>query len=124
MIAIQKVQVIIAIAEEWRIAEAGSEASAQVGKFRIYDPFDPKEMEQTLKSLPSPYDKKIIEAIEALSKEEQLDLLALSVLGRGIRHSFNTARQLARSMGATDIADYLTEMPNLDQILADGLKKQ
>ncbi len=63
--------------------------------------------------------------VDALDEDEAADLLALVYVGRGDHDidEWDTARQLAgeRNASSGDLADYLLGIPNLGDILDEGL---
>ena len=60
-------------------------------------------------------------ALAALNIDEQLDLLALTWLGRGDFPSFAQARQEASDLRDKHIASYLIGTPQLGDFLEEGL---
>lgn len=60
-------------------------------------------------------------ALAALNIDEQLDLLALTWLGRGDFPSFEQARQEAEAMRTKHIPSYLIGTPKLGDYLEEGL---
>ncbi len=60
-------------------------------------------------------------ALEVLNVDEQLDLLALTWLGRGEYASFAEAREEASDMRDKHIPDYLIGTCKLDDYLEEGL---
>ena len=60
-------------------------------------------------------------ALAALNIDEQLDLLALTWLGRGDFPSFAQARQEAEDMRTKHIPSYLIGTPKLGDFLEEGL---
>lgn len=60
-------------------------------------------------------------ALAALNIDEQLDLLALTWLGRGDFPSFEQARQEAEGMRTKHIPSYLIGTPKLGDFLEEGL---
>lgn len=60
-------------------------------------------------------------ALEVLNVDEQLDLLALTWLGRGEYASFAEAREEASDMRDKHIPDYLIGTPKLSDYLEEGL---
>jgi hypothetical protein len=60
-------------------------------------------------------------ALAALNIDEQLDLLALTWLGRGDFPSFEQARQEAEGMRTKHVPSYLIGKPKLGDFLEEGL---
>lgn len=66
------------------------------------------------------YDE-LAEAIVDLNEDEQIDLIALTWLGRGDFDDFKTARQQVESVRGRNMPDYLIGIPLLPSYLEDGL---
>ena len=68
-----------------------------------------------------PVQQELEEALEALNVDEQLDLIALTWLGRGEYQSFAEAREEASDMRDKHISEYLIGTPKLGDYLEEGL---
>lgn len=69
----------------------------------------------------NPVQQELEEALDALNVDEQLDLIALTWLGRGEYSSFAEAREEASDMRDKHIPEYLIGTPKLGDFLEEGL---
>lgn len=70
-----------------------------------------------------PTEEEIREVLAGLNEDEQLDLVALTWIGRGDfdAEDWAAARREARDRHALSTADYLLGIPNLADLLDEGL---
>jgi hypothetical protein len=85
------------------------------------NPADDSEVDVVEEEADDPVQQELEEALEALNVYEQLDLIALTWLGRGEYQSFAEAREEASDMRDKHISEYLIGTPKLDDYLEEGL---
>ena len=85
------------------------------------NPADDREVDVLEEDADDPVHQELEEALDALNVDEQLDLLALTWLGRGEYSSFAEAREEASDMRDKHITDYLIGTPKLGDFLEEGL---
>jgi hypothetical protein len=85
------------------------------------NPADDSEVDVLEEEADDPVQQELEEALEALNVYEQLDLIALTWLGRGEYQSFAEAREEASDMRDKHISEYLIGTPKLDDYLEEGL---
>ena len=85
------------------------------------NPADDREVDVLEEYADDPIQQELEEALDALNVDEQLDLLALTWLGRGEYSSFAEAREEASDMRDKHITDYLIGTPKLGDFLEEGL---
>ena len=85
------------------------------------NPADDREVDVLEGDADDPIQQELEEALDALNVDEQLDLLALTWLGRGEYSSFAEAREEASDMRDKHITDYLIGTPKLGDFLEEGL---
>jgi Protein of unknown function (DUF3775) len=85
------------------------------------NPADDREVDVLEEDPDDPIQQELEEALDALNVDEQLDLLALTWLGRGEYSSFAEAREEASDMRDKHITDYLIGTPKLGDFLEEGL---
>lgn len=85
------------------------------------NPADDCEVDVLEEDADDPIQQELEEALDALNVDEQLDLLALTWLGRGEYSSFAEAREEASDMRDKHITDYLIGTPKLGDFLEEGL---
>src|SRR5262245_8335973 len=81
------------------------------------NPADDREVDVLEEEAEDPVQQKLEEALEALNVDEQLDLIALTWLGRGEYQSFAEASD----MRDKHISEYLIGTPKLGDYLEEGL---
>jgi len=82
---------------------------------------DDSEVDVLEEEADDPVQQELEEALEALNVDEQLDLIALTWLGRGEYQSFAEAREEASDMRDKHISEYLIGTPKLGDYLEEGL---
>lgn len=85
------------------------------------NPADDSEVDVLEEEADDPVQQELEEALEALNVDEQLDLIALTWLGRGEYQSFAEAREEASDMRDKHISEYLIGTPKLGDYLEEGL---
>ena len=85
------------------------------------NPADDREVDVLEESADNPVQQELEEALDALNVDEQLDLIALTWLGRGEYSSFAEAREEASDMRDKHIPEYLIGTPKLGDFLEEGL---
>ncbi|MBW7835991.1 MAG: DUF3775 domain-containing protein [Sphingomonadales bacterium] len=87
------------------------------------NPSDDRDIEILEDFKDDPTAEELSSAIESLNIDEQLDLLALVLIGRGdyAAEEWQEARREARVMRTDNIADYLMGTPNLGDLLEEGM---
>jgi hypothetical protein len=85
------------------------------------NPADDREVDVLEEGADNPVQQELEEALDALNVDEQLDLIALTWLGRGEYSSFAEAREEASDMRDKHIPEYLIGTPKLDDFLEEGL---
>ena len=85
------------------------------------NPADDREVEVLEEDADNPVQQELEEALDALNVDEQLDLIALTWLGRGEYSSFAEAREEASDMRDKHITEYLIGTPKLGDFLEEGL---
>jgi Protein of unknown function (DUF3775) len=85
------------------------------------NPADDSEVDVLEEEADDPVQQELEEALEALNVYEQLDLIALTWLGRGEYQSFAEAREEASDMRDKHISEYLIGTPKLGDYLEEGL---
>ena len=85
------------------------------------NPADDREVDVLEESPDDAVEQELDAALGALNIDEQLDLMALTWLGRGDFTSFAQARQEADDMRDKHIAIYLKGTPKLGDYLEEGL---
>lgn len=85
------------------------------------NPPDDREVDVLEEDADNPVQEELEEALDALNVDEQLDLIALTWLGRGEYSSFAEAREEASDMRDKHITEYLIGTPKLGDFLEEGL---
>jgi Protein of unknown function (DUF3775) len=85
------------------------------------NPADDREVDVLEEDADNPVQQELEEALDALNVDEQLDLIALTWLGRGEYSSFAEAREEASDMRDKHITEYLIGTPKLGDFLKEGL---
>lgn len=85
------------------------------------NPADDREVDVLEEGADNPVQQELEEALDALNVDEQLDLIALTWLGRGEYSSFAEAREEASDMRDKHITEYLIGTPKLGDFLEEGL---
>ena len=85
------------------------------------NPADDREVDVLEEDADNPVQEELEEALDALNVDEQLDLIALTWLGRGEYSSFAEAREEASDMRDKHIPEYLIGTPKLGDFLEEGL---
>ena len=85
------------------------------------NPADDREVAVLEEGADNPVQQELEEALDALNVDEQLDLIALTWLGRGEYSSFAEAREEASDMRDKHIPEYLIGTPKLGDFLEEGL---
>jgi Protein of unknown function (DUF3775) len=85
------------------------------------NPADDREVDVLEEDADNPVQQELEEALDALNVDEQLDLIALTWLGRGEYSSFAEAREEASDMRDKHITEYLIGTPKLGDFLEEGL---
>jgi hypothetical protein len=85
------------------------------------NPTDDRAVDVLEEEAENPVEQELKAALVALNIDEQLDLLALTWLGRGDFASFAQARQEAADMRDKHIPSYLIGTPQLGDFLEEGL---
>ena len=85
------------------------------------NPADDHEVDVLEEGADNPVQQELEEALDALNVDEQLDLIALTWLGRGEYSSFAEAREEASDMRDKHIPEYLIGTPKLGDFLEEGL---
>ena len=85
------------------------------------NPADDREVDVLEEGADNPVQQELEEALDALNVDQQLDLIALTWLGRGEYSSFTEAREEASDMRDKHIPEYLIGTPKLDDFLEEGL---
>jgi len=85
------------------------------------NPADDREVDVLEEGADNPVQQELEEALHALNVDEQLDLIALTWLGRGEYSSFAEAREEASDMRDKHIPEYLIGTPKLGDFLEEGL---
>ena len=85
------------------------------------NPADDREVAVLEEGADNPVQQELEEALHALNVDEQLDLIALTWLGRGEYSSFAEAREEASDMRDKHIPEYLIGTPKLGDFLEEGL---
>ena len=85
------------------------------------NPADDREVDVLEEGANNPVQQELEEALDALNVDEQLDLIALTWLGRGEYSSFAEAREEASDMRDKHIPEYLIGTPKLGDFLEEGL---
>lgn len=80
------------------------------------NPADDSEVDVLEEEADDPVQQELEEALEALNVDEQLDLIALTWLGRGEYQSFAEAREEASDMRDKHISEYLIGTPKLGEL--------
>ena len=84
---------------------------------------DDREVDVLEEGADNPVQQELEEALDALNVDEQLDLIALTWLGRGEYSSFAEAREEASDMRDKHIPEYLIGTPKLGDFLEEGLSQ-
>ncbi len=87
------------------------------------NPTDDKEVDILEDYADDPTVQELNSALSALNIDEQLDVLALTWLGRGDFSSFAEAREQAADMSDKHIPSYLMGTPQFGDFLEEGLAK-
>jgi hypothetical protein len=87
------------------------------------NPTDDHEVDVVEEEGDNPVQQELEAALVALNSDEQLDLLALTWLGRGDFASFTEARQAAEEVTDKHIPSYLMGTPQLGDYLEEGLSQ-
>ena len=85
------------------------------------NPADDREVDVLEEEADDTVGQELEAALEVLNVDEQLDLLALTWLGRGEYASFAEAREEASDMRDKHIPEYLIGTPKLGDYLEEGL---
>jgi Protein of unknown function (DUF3775) len=85
------------------------------------NPADDREVDVLEEGADNPVQQELEEALDALNVDQQLDLIALTWLGRGEYSSFTEAREEASDMRDKHIPEYLIGTPKLGDFLEEGL---
>jgi len=85
------------------------------------NPADDREVDVLEEGADNPVQQELEEALDALNVDGQLDLIALTWLGRGEYSSFAEAREEASDMRDKHIPEYLIGTPKLGDFLEEGL---
>ena len=85
------------------------------------NPADDREVDVLEEGADNPVQQELEEALDALNVDEQLDLIALTWLGRGEYSSFAEASEEASDMRDKHIPEYLIGTPKLGDFLEEGL---
>jgi len=85
------------------------------------NPADDREVDVLEEGADNPVQQELEEALDALNVDEQLDLIALTWLGRGEYSSFAEAREEASDMRDKHIPEYRIGTPKLGDFLEEGL---
>jgi len=85
------------------------------------NPADDREVDVLEEGSDDTVEEELKAALVALNIDEQLDLMALTWLGRGDFSSFAEARQEAKDMRDKHIPRYLIGTPQLGDYLEEGL---
>jgi len=85
------------------------------------NPADDRKVDVLEEGADNPVQQELEEALDALNVDEQLDLIALTWLGRGEYSSFAEAREEASDMRDKHIPEYLIGTPKLGDFLEEGL---
>lgn len=85
------------------------------------NPADDREVDVLEEDADNPVQQELEEALDALNVDEQLDLIALTWLGRGEYSSFAEAREEASDMRDKHITEHLMGTPKLGDFLEEGL---
>lgn len=85
------------------------------------NPADNREVDVLEEEADDTVGQELEAALEVLNVDEQLDLLALTWLGRGEYASFAEAREEASDMRDKHIPEYLIGTPKLGDYLEEGL---
>ena len=85
------------------------------------NPADEREVDVLEEDADNPVQEELEEALDALNVDEQLDLIALTWLGRGEYSSFAEAREEASDMRDKHITEHLIGTPKLGDFLEEGL---
>jgi hypothetical protein len=87
------------------------------------NPTDDREVDVLEEGADNPVLQELQAALDGLNSDEQLDLLALTWLGRGDFTSFAQARQEAEDLSEKHIPRYLIGTPQLGDYLEEGLSQ-
>ena len=87
------------------------------------NPADDREIDVLEESPDNPVVQELQSVINALNVDEQLDLLALTWLGRGDFSSFSEARRAAERLDDVHAARYLLGTPLVSDYLEEGLSQ-
>jgi hypothetical protein len=85
------------------------------------NPADDREVDVLEEEAEDPVEQELEAALRTLNVDEQLDLMALTWLGRGDFTSFDDARKEAEDMRDKHIVSYLMGTPKLGDYLEEGL---
>ena len=87
------------------------------------NPTDDRQIDVLEEDADNPVVQELQSAFEGLNVDEQLDLLALTWLGRGDFSSFAEARREAEGLDEVHVARYLIGTPLLGDYLEEGLSQ-
>jgi len=87
------------------------------------NPTDDRQIDVLEEEADNPVVQELQSAFEGLNVDEQLDLLALTWLGRGDFSSFAEARREAEGLDEVHVARYLIGTPLLGDYLEEGLSQ-
>ena len=87
------------------------------------NPADDREVDVLEEGADNPVQRELEEALDALNVDEQLDLIALTWLGRGEYSSFAEAREEASDRRDKHIPEYLIGTPKLGDFLEERLSQ-
>jgi hypothetical protein len=87
------------------------------------NPADDREVDVLEEEAEDPVEQELEAALRTLNVDEQLDLMALTWLGRGDFTSFDDARKEAEDMRDKHIVSYLMGTPKLGDYLEEGLSQ-
>ena len=87
------------------------------------NPADDREVDILEEEADDPTLQELQAALDDLNADEQLDMLALTWLGRGDFASFTEARKEAESLSEVHVARYLIGTPKLGDYVEEGLSQ-
>lgn len=87
------------------------------------NPTDDREIDVLEEEADNPVLQELQSAFDGLNVDEQLDLLALTWLGRGDFSAFAEARREAEGLNEVHVARYLIGTPKLGDYLEEGLSR-
>ena len=87
------------------------------------NPADDREVDVLEEETDGPVLQELQSALDCLNVDEQLDMLALTWLGRGDFASFADARKEAEALSEVHVARYLIGTPKLGDYVEEGLSQ-